>query len=845
MIVRRSVGGSKISPQFKKKKENEERDAPFDPYLQDRLKGGASKLFTTDAKKPKHIAPQAKTSLKPKAITSKPVLQTKERKIQVKEEPRLKPKAKAEEPRLKPKVKVEEPRLKQKASALPRKSEPSIILDSTGRPFSKEIVVKEKKDILVLPSYAYDDPLAFLQSLTSDSNISQDVEALKAHVAEVENELNLRSIILEAFDDAHRNMAPKDLRIDDGDFPQAKNIYEWVTNPNFSGTNDRPFIEQLIWCVMVMAEFCPKCTDMEWLLHTHAVNDSYLTFERKVQMLEYGVCPCCGSRKSQMYRKGEINFYQELAVRAGQRAGKSLTVGSTLGPYVMHRYLKLQKPPAAFGLSNNTTFIGTFVAINYAQAKEALWDYYYNAVSESKWFQGFHGMLKQYEVKYGEHLMKFNDTFTSYRVRNLLIYPAGPDKRSLRGRTRFISSVDEIGWFDSEKDSKKVKVSGHAIYDALDRSLGTIRNAAYKTLRMGFDNIPNAYAFNVSSPSMLSDKICELTKNQNSRTILAIVRPTWEINPEFPRNSEVIEDAYQKDPLGAERDWGANPPLISNPFIGNHKFIMSTVGKKKNPFEVMYKNKNGNNPGASFRWAEFTTFKESEVPTLVGIDAGHVNNSFAAASGYKDGDYFIVDSLVEAAPIPGFPLNYNRMYEKILKPMIVFRNSRGLLADRWNSIKILDDAEEELGIQKKQYSLKYKDLWYVKNAIEGGKVILPRTSRKGLEMSDIIGIDGEYPHCFENRPVEHALFQMATVRDSGSQVLKGDNVTDDLFRAICIMIYGLVCGEFDSVLEREVDSKPMGGGIAVGAFGSGGGKQLGAGNGSGSQSPIGVIRSLG
>ncbi len=1238
--------------------------------------------------KKKAKSSEAASTLKPKQKLLKP----KEVKLTPKE-PTLAPKSAGG---LKPKS----------GSLVPRES---IILDRTGRPFSRELVTKP--DPIMLPAGAYDDPLAFLQSLSSDSNANAVVEELKPHIAEIENELNLQSVILDAFQDAHRNMAPRDLRIDDNDFPQAPNLYRWVVEDRFSGTNDRPYLEQLIWGIMLFAEFCQRCTDMEWLLHDHKVNDTYATFEKKVALLEFGVCPCCGARKSQMYLKGEINFYQELAVRAGQRAGKSLTVGTTLSPYIMHRYLKLQKPPAAFGLSNNTTFIGTFVAINYAQAKEALWDYYYNAVSESNWFKGYHGMLKHYENQLGEHLMKFNDTFTAYRVRNLLIYPAGPDKRALRGRclvgstmvntnhgftsfkelvkhkgqvpahkltidshvgnvkvshtyqtkattiklttrngftiegteehpmlvltpeleyrwtrldeiregdwivsktannkpmfgksdvskdlatllgyhvangyrneissddpavikrlyrvfkrvtghsptsyggeegiratthylatgtkggmlhflrdhlepvgyravksgkkeipfairtapapilhefleayfecdsgtngggnrnnapseieigsaskrlatqlqiilfqvygilgrldrkerfdklnrktgkydarrvhwtvsitgsdaiqflkcfkrakvqkyadryrdvpagfgsdrrvlphvrnflwnfyedarmqdtdgkrlrrlvcengetilntlkpncirhlrssltktssdatvseyvvyeddwgklmpvlesvnseraarlreflelgahyecvvsvkcknvkkkvydvtvpkhhaftancltshnTRMISSVDEIGWFDSEKDSKKVKVSGHAIYDALDRSLGTVRQAAYKTLRMGFDNIPNAYAMNVSSPSSLSDKICELTRlGQNSRTICAIHRPTWEINPEFPRDSEVIMDAYQKDPLTAERDWGANPPLISNPFIANHKYIIDTVGKKKNPFEIITKRKNGSNPGSAYSWAELVAFKESERPTLCGIDAGHVNNSFASVTGYKEDDHFIIDSIIEAQPIPGFPLNYNRMYEKILKPQMVFRNSRGLLADRWNSIKLLDDAQEELGVLKKQYNLKYKDLWYVKNAIEGGKVLLPRTYVKGTNMNDIINFDGEYPSAFDNRPVEHALFQMATVRDTGTQVLKGDNVTDDIFRAICIVIFGLVCGEFDEALMQQVEERRTGGGIAVGRFGSGGSRQLGQGVGSGSQIPLGTVKSFG
>lgn len=729
------------------------------------------------------------------------------------------------------------------------KVKPKNIVDVRGVPLKKQkevAVVSTKSALYQLPDYAYDDPLSFLTSLSSSSNANAEEEILKSTVAfsALENEFDLQQTIHEAIRDAHKNMAPKDLRVDDGDFPLADNFYEWVTRDEFSGTNDRPFLEQLIWGVMLFAEYCPRCSDMDWLLYEHKVDDTYRVFESKVQMLKQGVCPCCKVRKSELYKSGEINFYQELAVRAGQRAGKSLTVGTSLSPYIMHRYLKLQKPPAAFGLSNNTTFIGTFVAINYAQAKEALWDYYYNAVAESKWFKGYHAMLKHYENTLGESLMKFNDTFTAYRVRNLLIYPAGPDKRSLRGRTRVVSSVDEIGWFDSEKDSKKVKVSGHAIYDALDRSLGTVRNAAYKTLSMGFDNIPNAYALNVSSPSSLSDKICELTRNPESTTILAIHRPTWEINPDFPRNSPVIQTAYQQDPLAAERDWGANPPLVSNPFISNHKAIMATVGKKRNPFEIMYKNKNGKSQGDTYRWAEIVSSKEGKVPTLMGTDAGQTNNSFALANMYKDEDgYYIVDSLIEVQPIPGFPLNHNKLYQEILTPMAVMRNARGIIADRWNSIKLLDDAQADLGMLKKQYSLKYKDLYYVKNIIESGKLIIPRMKEQ-MTLSDILGLDGEYPSMFADNPVEHLLLQMATVKDNGSQVLKGDNLTDDLFRAVAIAIYGLNCGEFDEVLAQEVEQKAAGSAIAVGRLGSGGMRSHGSG-GRASAIPLGVTRSIG
>jgi len=118
------------------------------------------------------------------------------------------------------------------------------------------------------------------------------------------------------------------VKIDDGDLALAKNFYEWVSLDKFAGTVITPFLEQLIWGVVVFGEFCTRCSDNDWLLNTHRVDDTFAEFERKVCMLEHGVCPSCKVRKSELVKSGEMPFYQELAVNAGQRCvtGDTLTL---------------------------------------------------------------------------------------------------------------------------------------------------------------------------------------------------------------------------------------------------------------------------------------------------------------------------------------------------------------------------------------------------------------------------------------------------------------------------------------------------------------------------------------
>lgn len=100
-------------------------------------------------------------------------------------------------------------------------------------------------------------------------------------------------------------------------------------------------------------------------------------------------------------------------------SGKSHTVGGYLHPYLVHRMLKLQKPAAFYGLSRTTVLHDTFVALTYVQAKDTLWTPFYGAITSSEWFQQYHSMLKFYENRYGESLLKLNDTFVVYKARGL------------------------------------------------------------------------------------------------------------------------------------------------------------------------------------------------------------------------------------------------------------------------------------------------------------------------------------------------------------------------------------------------------------------------------------------
>lgn len=684
--------------------------------------------------------------------------------------------------------------------------------------------------------YNPDNPFDYLTSLTNKGlNKKKRVPSLIEHTVSEEHidaEIDICSMIRDVINDDSR--MPRDLKIDDSAMPLAKNFYEWTTDESFAGNMEKPFLEQLITGVILFSEWCPRCSETEWLFHDHKVADTFVEFEKKVCCLELGVCPSCGARKSELVNNKEMAFYWELAMRCGQRSGKSAVTGGQLSTYITHRLLKLQKPNTVYELMPSNMLHGTFVALTYQQAKDTLWEYYYGTLLESPWFQAYHAMLRDYEQTYGEKLLKFNDTFVQYRHRNFTYYPAGPDMRVLRGRTRIQSAVDEIGYFDNDAGSKKVKMSAKGVYEALERSLLTIRAKGDKLLRAGYDNILTGYFTNVSSPCHIRDMICELTRRaEHSKRMHGKVLPTWEMNPNITR--EDLEEEFLKDPVTAMKDYGAEPPLTSNPFLPSIAQLEEAVAdSKRNGIKLKYYQRKAKD-GSLSRYAKIVKIRKSNRPSVLGIDAGYSNNSFSIAVGSDVNGTLKFDIIAEVMPLPGIPLNYTLIYDNVIAPIIEARNVKVVVADRWNSLKLLSDMELEFDIITKQYSLKYRDFWNIKTMFEQTSVMLPSKDTKDGALEDILNFpQDEYPRVFEHRPSDHLLVQCATVQDTGSQVIKGDGLTDDSWRAVSIALWALDNDDYYEALNGDFTES------ATSIMGPLGVSRLGSGSGGGSAGKAGT-----
>lgn len=527
-------------------------------------------------------------------------------------------------------------------------------------------------------------------------------------------------------------------------------------------------------------------------------------------------------------------------------SGKSAFFGM-IGTYHIHRMIKLERPNEVYKLLKSNVLQGTFVALTFAQAKDTLWDPLYGNVLESTWFAQYHEMLDEHQRRTGEELYKLKDTFLLYKHRRLYLYPAGPDLRILRGRTRFLAGIDELGLFPNDASAmKNIKMNAHEVYTSLENSLATVRQAATNCIAAGFYNVPQALFINISSPFSVRDKIMELVrKSQHSNVILGWHKSTWEMNPTLPFDCLYIKNKFKDDPLSAQRDFGAKPPLTNNGFITNRDYVTNNYSGKSNALRLRYDYIVSSDKKSRELYAGVEYIKESGKRSVLALDGGHTNNSFAFAVGHIDSHEYPRISLVgEIIPEPGVPINYSRAYTEFLLPIIAHRNVVIARADRWNSLKILSDMERDLGLQKAVYSLTYKDMQLFKSYLADGQLSFPTPKRT---VDEILAYDpAEYPRCFRNTPEEHMVLQLLTVQDTGSQVIKGDGLTDDIVRAMMLCFITLV----DEDIKQELMGPDKEVALQDGAKSrmfirtySGGGGSNNMGGNSGGPSNLGIIKS--
>lgn len=606
-------------------------------------------------------------------------------------------------------------------------------------------------------------------------------------------------------------------RIADDDIHWPKNIVEWIRGKRF--LNVTPFPRQIEICVNVLGQFCPRCTDPSLMekdpwgssaLLMPAVDYPLAEIWDRVTFLEDGVCPKCDASRLELVDKHELNHYINVNGCAGMRSSKTVIVGGLLGTYQLNRFLRLRSPSQFFGLMANQTLHATFVAITAGQAQETLWDAFKDRVDSAQWFKEYHAFLEEEAKRLGkERFHNDKQTFLAYEHKQLVISFCGPDIRTIRGRTRFYTAIDEKGWFDVQADksssSGKIRLDAHQTHEALIKSLRTIRSAAMKLRESGIHDPPDGLNGDVSSPSSLNDAIMVGLREANEDpTIYPFHYATWEMNPNVPLSSLRSEMRNKRD---FERDYGAVPPLGANQFIDNQPAVEKCQMKEGQTQWITWTPRYVTDDfGDRTMYLEVRVQKrDKNRPRILTVDTGLTNNSYAVELWSYDRDMQrpVCDIAIECMPeqkegertLVNFPL----MFEHAIVPLL--KEFRVIMAayDRWNSIEQVQRLRLDYKVEAIQYVLKWADFQAIRSRIIDSSLRFPKME---MQISDVRLSDKSFDEIVRSVPITHLALQILTVREGGRKVIKPINGTDDLFRALCLAVKFLLDPDYTRKFEQ-------------------------------------------
>lgn len=489
-------------------------------------------------------------------------------------------------------------------------------------------------------------------------------------------------------------------------------------------------------------------------------------------------------------------------------SGKSFITTGMLA-YTTHYYLKLQSPQDVLGLSSSTGFVMSMVATKMAQGRNSLFDPYRSFLRDSPWFKNYHALLDEQKPRGKDDFYKLNELFVSYRHRGIKTALEAAHQGTLRGATRIAGAIDEYGHMSSDENSV---TGGPLVYDAISRSLLTVRGASERRLRKGAYYLMNGLQFTISSPRHRRDPINNLYRQSlENKSILGIQMATWDINPDFPYDSNTIQSELQKNYTRAMCDYGAVAPAATDPFFPSLEALGPAMTRK--PRQLACKRKVVFSHGVQYTTAELAVPEASRwfrTPTLLSIDAGRTNNSFACTvemlKGTPDEGYVPqVVALYEVQPAQGAPINFTMLFRDFIYPLVDVYNVKVVVADQWQSAKFLTDLEEDKGVTTMTYSMKMADFYNLQSRLLGHEIDLPALpggqTLEAIRNWDTTG----YPACFLDKPIEHFYYQVMTVRKGPKNVDKGEGSTDDLFRSACVGLHLMSVPDIWSALTQPED----------------------------------------
>lgn len=280
-------------------------------------------------------------------------------------------------------------------------------------------------------------------------------------------------------------------------------------------------------------------------------------------------CPKCGLTRRELLDDEIVRPYDSLIGVAGMRSGKSV-VAAMIGTYQRHVFTTMGIQDrgvlhSKFNVLATQSLEIAFVATTATQSSQTIWMNFREQCANSPWFKTYVRWVKAKEDQQltpeGSRRWTYKELEDEIEDGYLMLHCVSLNSNSagLAGRTRLAYFIDELSRFGLNES----RLGADEVWAVFSRSLKTVRGARDM---LGFSDSWIGTAVAISSPISISDKTMLLyEQGRTEKRTYRFLYPTWEFNPFQPRSS--FEDDFKKDPVLAERDFGARPPNAASPLV--------------------------------------------------------------------------------------------------------------------------------------------------------------------------------------------------------------------------------------------------------------------------------------
>jgi len=377
------------------------------------------------------------------------------------------------------------------------------------------------------------------------------------------------------------------------------------------------------------------------------------------------------------------NFFAEDVLI--KNSGKTL-LGSLFATYELFKMLAVKKPNTYFGMPKGSDIYIQCVASNQQQAKDTVFSEIESRIENCEWF------------KNKPHKKRSNDYEFFTDENSLHIRAEHSNSSSLAGHTSKIAILDEVSRF---KESTGGERSIELVYDTMKRTLTTFGQ--------------EGKMISISSPLYKDGFLMNLLRyGKDDPNIYTVHKATWEVNPDITK--EDLQGDFDRDPEGAWRDYGAQPPESLESYFKEPERIPKTVDEDL-PI-----------PESEYELPELDPINE---PCFMAGDPAFKNDRFGIAMAYYD----LEEEIYKVPFAHSFEPKGHDIAEidatrvvQYIKDMINKHNVVWFFTDIWNYPSALNEIRKS-GVRVEQNTVSKKEYDALKEKIyeceKEGKKMLP------------------------------------------------------------------------------------------------------------------------